>query len=38
MGDRWAVGQLLNNQACVASDQGQYAEARTLLNESLSIR
>ena len=38
MGDRWAVGQLLNNQACVASDQGQYAEARSLLQESLSIR
>jgi tetratricopeptide (TPR) repeat protein len=38
MGDRWAVGQLLNNQACVASDQGEYAEARSLLEESLLIR
>jgi tetratricopeptide (TPR) repeat protein len=38
IGDRWAVGQLLNNQACVASDQGEYAEARLLLNESLMIR
>jgi tetratricopeptide (TPR) repeat protein len=38
MGDRWAVGQLLNNQACVASDQGEYAEARLLLQESLQIR
>ena len=38
MGDRWAVGQLLNNQACVASDQGEYTEARLLLQESLLIR
>ncbi|HEX6033331.1 MAG TPA: tetratricopeptide repeat protein, partial [Anaerolineales bacterium] len=38
MGDRWAVGQLLNNQACVASDQGEYGEARLLLQESLLIR
>ena len=38
MGDRWAVGQLLNNQACVASDQGEYGEARSLLQESLQIR
>ncbi len=38
MGDRWAVGQLLNNQACVASDQKEYAEARLLLQESLMIR
>jgi len=38
MGDRWAVGQLLNNQACVASDEGKYAEARQLLEESLMIR
>jgi tetratricopeptide (TPR) repeat protein len=38
MGDRWAVGQLLNNQACVASDQGEYGEARRLLEESLIIR
>ncbi len=38
MGDRWAVGQLLNNQACVASDQGEYTEARQLLEESLIIR
>jgi tetratricopeptide (TPR) repeat protein len=38
MGDRWAVGMLLNNQACVASDQKDYAEARLLLNESLMIR
>jgi tetratricopeptide (TPR) repeat protein len=38
MGNRWAVGQLLNNQACVASDQAEYAEARLLLQESLTIR
>jgi tetratricopeptide (TPR) repeat protein len=38
IGDRWAVGQLLNNQACVFSDQGQYPQARDLLQESLMIR
>jgi tetratricopeptide (TPR) repeat protein len=32
------VGQLLNNQACVASDQGEYDEAQALLHESLTIR
>jgi predicted ATPase/class 3 adenylate cyclase len=37
IGDRWAAGQLLNNLACAVSDQGEYAEARRLLEESLFI-
>ena len=37
IGDRWAVGQLLNNLACAVSDQGEYPEARRLLEESLFI-
>jgi non-specific serine/threonine protein kinase len=38
VGDRWAVGQLLNNQACVAADLADYEQARQLLHESLAIR
>ena len=38
LGDRWSLGQLLNNQACVLPDERDFDAARGLLVESLRIR